>query len=121
MAGAWEHIVTRMAGVEVPVRPTHAEFFITEPIPSVIFHNIGMADSYDVINGKEKACAMGIFPEPNGTLDIAEAVTQTPELHQRISAWGISAMAAELVKLFPILGRAKVISKLGPSHILYAG
>lgn len=113
MAGAWEHVVTRMAGVEVPVRPTHAESFITEPIPPVIFHNIGMADSYEIINGKEKACAMGIFPEPNGTLDIAEAVTQTPELHQRTSAWGINAMAAELVKLFPILGRAKVMRSWG--------
>ena len=38
-----------------------------------------MADSYEIINEKEKACAMGIFPEPNGTLDVAEAVTQTDE------------------------------------------
>ena len=113
MAGAWENAVTRMAGVEVPIRPTHAESFITEPIPPVIFHNIGMADAYEIINGKERACAMGIFPEPNGTLDIAEAVTQTPELHQRTSAWGISAMAAELVKLFPILGKARVVRSWG--------
>ena len=113
MAGAWENAVTRMAGVEVPIRPTHAESFITEPIPPVIFHNIGMADGYEIINGKERACAMGIFPEPNGTLDIAEAVTQTPELHQRTSAWGISAIAAELVKLFPILGKARVIRSWG--------
>lgn len=113
MAGAWEHLVTRMAGVEIPVRPTHAESFITEPIPQVVFHNIGLADSYEIINGKAKACAMGIFPEPNGTLDIAEAVTQTEELHQRTSAWGICAIAADLVKLFPILRKVRVMRSWG--------
>ena len=113
MAGAWERPVTRMAGVDVPVRPTHAESFITESIPPVVFHNIGMADSYEIINEKEKACAMGIFPEPNGTLDVAEAVTQTDELHQRTSAWGVCAMAAELVKLFPILGKARIVRTWG--------
>jgi sarcosine oxidase subunit beta len=113
MAGAWEHVVTRMAGVEVPIRPTHAESFITEPIPPVIFHNIGLADSYEIINGKAKACTMGIHPEPNGTLDIAEAVTQTDELHQRTSAWGLCAMAAELVKLFPILEKVRVVRSWG--------
>jgi sarcosine oxidase subunit beta len=113
MAGAWEHPITQMAGVEVPVRPTHAESFITEPIPQVVFHNIGMADSYEVILEKEKACAMGIFPEPNGTLDIAEAVTRTDELHQRTSAWGVCAMAAELVKLFPILGKVNIVRTWG--------
>jgi sarcosine oxidase subunit beta len=113
MAGAWEQPVTRMAGVEVPVRPTHAESFITEPISPVVFHNIGMADSYEIINEKEKACAMGIFPEPNGTLDIAEAVTQTDELHQRTSAWGTCAMAAELIKLYPILEKVRMIRTWG--------
>jgi sarcosine oxidase subunit beta len=113
MAGAWENAVTRMAGVDVPIRPTHAESFITEPIPPVIFHNIGMADSYEIINEREKACAMGIFPEPNGSLDIAEAVTQTPELHQRTSAWGICAISAELAELFPILGKVRVVRSWG--------
>lgn len=113
MAGAWEHVVTRMAGVEVPIRPIHAELFITEPIPPTIFHNIGLADSYEIINGKAKACTMGIHPEPNGTLDIAEAVTQTDELHQRTSAWGICAMASELVKLFPVLHKVKVVRSWG--------
>lgn len=113
MAGAWEHVVTRMAGVEVPIRPIHAESFITEPIPPMIFHNIGLADSYEIINGKAKACTMGIHPEPNGSLDIAEAVTQTDELHQRTSAWGICAMAAELVKLFPFLEKVRVARSWG--------
>jgi sarcosine oxidase subunit beta len=113
MAGAWEHVVTRMAGVEIPVRPIHAESFITESIPRVIFHNIGLADSYEIINGKAKACALGIHAEPNGSLNIAEAVTQTEELHQRTSAWGLCAMAAELIKLFPILEKVRVMRSWG--------
>jgi glycine/D-amino acid oxidase-like deaminating enzyme len=102
-----------MAGVEVPVRPIHAEAFATEPIPPMIFHNIGLADSYEIINGKARACTIGIHPELDGSLVIAEAVTQTEELHQRSSAWGISAMAADLVKLFPFLGKANVVRSWG--------
>ncbi len=113
MAGAWEHLVTRLAGVEVPIRPIHAEAFITEPFPSMIFHNIELADSYEIINGKEKACTMGIHPEPNGSLGIAEAVTHTDELHKRASAWGICAMTANLVKLYPSLARVRVMRSWG--------
>jgi sarcosine oxidase subunit beta len=113
MAGAWENEVTRMAGVEMPVRSTHAESVITEPIPPMIFHNIGLSDSYETIHGKKKAVTIGIHPEPNGSLSIAEAVTQTDELHQRVSGWAISAMAADLLKLYPFFEKVRVVRSWG--------
>jgi sarcosine oxidase subunit beta len=113
MAGAWEHVVARMAGVELPIRPIHAESFITEPIPPTVFHNVGLADSYEIITGKAKACTMGIHPEQNGSLNIAEAVTQTDELHQRSSAWAICAMAKALVDLYPALEKVRIMRSWG--------
>ena len=113
MTGAWVAVTGRLAGIELPIRSTHAESFITEPIPALIHHNIGFSDSYEIINGKARAVAIGVHPEPNGTLDIAEAVTQTDELHQGVSAWGISAMSKELVKLFPFLEKVRVVRSWG--------
>ena len=113
MAGAWEPVITRMAGVDVPIRHTHAESVITEPIPPMIFNNIGLSDSYETIHGKLKAVTIGIHPEPNGTLAIAESVTRTTELHQRVSAWGISAMAADMLKLYPFLEKVRIVRSWG--------
>jgi sarcosine oxidase subunit beta len=113
MAGAWENEVTRLAGIEVPIRSTHAESVITEPIPPMIFHNIGLSDSYETIHGKKKAVTIGIHPEPNGSLSIAEAVTQTDELHQRVSGWAISAMASDLLKLYPFFEKVRVVRSWG--------
>ncbi len=113
MAGAWESVVTRMAGVETPISHTHAEALITESIPPMIHNNIGVSDSYETIYGKKKAVAIGIVPEPNGTLNIAEAVTQTDELHQRTSDWAIPAIAADLVRLFPFLEKVRVVRSWG--------
>ena len=113
MAGAWEPVVTRLAGVEVPVRHTQAEAMVTEPIPRRIFNNIELSDFYETIHGKMKAVAIGVHPEHNGSLDITEAVTQTEELHRRVSAWGITAIAEELVRLFPFLAKVRVIRTWG--------
>ena len=113
MAGAWENQVTQLAGVQVPIRSTHAELIITESIPPMIFHNIGLSDSYETIYGKKKAVTIGVHPEPNGSLSIAEAVTQTDELHQRVSSWAISAMAIDLLKLFPFFEKVRVVRSWG--------
>ena len=113
MTGAWVAVTARMAGVELPIRSTHAESFITESIPNMIYHNIGFSDSYEIINGKSRAVAIGVHPELNGTLDIAEAVTQTDELHHGVSAWGITSMSKELIKLFPFLEKVRVMRSWG--------
>jgi sarcosine oxidase subunit beta len=113
MTGAWLAVTARMAGVELPIRSTHAESLITESIHHMIFNNIGFSDSYEIINGKSRAVAIGVHPELNGSLDIAEAVTQTDELHHGVSAWGISAMSKELIKLFPFLEKVRVMRSWG--------
>ena len=109
MCGAWTPLVTRFAGVEVPIRHTHAEAFVTEPLPPLVHHTIGLAGFYEAIHGKAKAVAVGVGPQANGTLLVTEAVAQTDELHRRASAWGLGGMAAELVHLFPVLSRVQAV------------
>ena len=113
MAGAWVPEITRMVGIELPVRHTHAEAIVTERIPQRIFNNIELADFYETIHGKQRAVAIGIHPNLDGTLDITEAVTQTEKLHKCVSAWGITSLSAELLNYFPFLENVRVIRSWG--------
>ena len=113
MAGAWVPEITRMVGIDLPVRHTHAEAIVTERIPQRIFNNIELADFYETIHGKQRAVAIGIHPNLDGTLDITEAVTQTEKLHNCVSAWGITSLSAELLNYFPFLENVRVIRSWG--------
>lgn len=113
MCGAWTPAVMRMAGVDVPIRHTHAEAFITEPLPPLLHHTLGLADFYASVHGKEKAVVVGVGPQTKGTLLVTEAVSQTSELHRRTSAWGLSGVATELLRLFPVLKQVRVVRGWG--------
>jgi len=113
MAGAWTSKVTAMAGVPVPVQFTHAEALVTERMPSMIYNNVELADFYETIHGKERAVAIGVHPQLNGTLDISEAVTKTDRLSKNVTAWGITSISKELVQLYPFLEKTRVVRSWG--------
>jgi sarcosine oxidase subunit beta len=109
MCGAWTPQVARMAGADVTLSSTHAEAFITEPASLNLHNTIAMADFYERIHGRAQAVAVGFSPDPHGALIVTEAVTSTGELHQRSSSWGLAGMAAELLQLYPGLGRVRAV------------
>ena len=113
MCGAWTQPVLRLAGVSVPVNHTHAEAFITEPLPPVMHTVLGLADFYEIIHERAQAVAIGVGPFVNGTLLVTEAVTQTRDLHMETTAWGLSCVAKDLLKLYPCLSNARVIRGWG--------
>lgn len=111
--GAWTPQVARLAGVEIPIHHTHAEAFVTEPVSLALNHTIELADFYETIHGKERAVSVGFIQDAHRALVVTEAVAKTTELHRRTSAWGIGAMAAGLVRLYPALGRVRVVRSWG--------
>ncbi len=113
MTGAWISVVTRMAGVELPIHSTHAESMISESIPRMIYNNVDFSDGYEIIHGKSNAVTLGVHPEPNGTLNISEALIQTDKLHHGVGAWGISAISKALIKLFPFLEKVRIMRGWG--------
>jgi glycine/D-amino acid oxidase-like deaminating enzyme len=72
-----------------------------------------MADFYDTIHGKARAVSVGFNRGMNGGLVVTEAVSQTGELHRRTSAWGLSAMAAGLTRLYPVLNDVRLLRTWG--------
>jgi sarcosine oxidase subunit beta len=113
MTGAWAAETTRMAGVDIPIRHAHAEAIVTEPVPQMIFNNVEISDFYETIHGKQRAVAIGVHPDVHGSIDISEAVTQTDAFYKRVSAWGITALANELLDLYPFLNKVRVMRGWG--------
>jgi sarcosine oxidase subunit beta len=113
MCGAWTPQVTRMAGVDVPIRHTHAEAFVTEPVSLDLHNTIELADFYERIHGRDQAVAVGFSRDLHGALIITEAVAKTTELHRRTSAWGMAGIAADLVQLYPALAGVRAVRAWG--------
>lgn len=113
LCGAWTAEVAGLAEVCVPITHTHAEALITEPVALALHHTIGLADFYETIHGKARAVSVGFSREPNGSLLVTEAVTQTGELHRRTSVWGLAGMASELLQLYPALAGVRAVRAWG--------
>jgi sarcosine oxidase subunit beta len=109
MAGAWTAQVGRMAGADVPVRHTHVEAFVTEPVALPLNNTVELANFYETILGKERAVSVGFSRDAHGSLVVTEAVFRTAELHRRSSAWGLAATAADLLRLYPALAGVRVV------------
>lgn len=113
MTGAMAPETLRMANLTIPVRHTHAEAAITEPIPPMIFNNVEISDFYETIHGKQRAVAIGVHPDLHGSVDITEAVTKTDRFHKQVSAWGITALAKEVLDLYPFMANVRIIRSWG--------
>ncbi|MAT41171.1 MAG: hypothetical protein CL609_02440 [Anaerolineaceae bacterium] len=113
MTGAMVSETLKLAGASLPVQYTHAEAVVTEPIPPMIFNNIEISDFYETIHGKQRAVAIGVHPDLHGSIDISEAVTVTDHFHKNVSAWGITALAKELIELYPFMSKVRVVRSWG--------
>jgi sarcosine oxidase subunit beta len=108
-AGAWTGQVLQTAGVHLPVQFTHAEAVISEPLPRVLHHHIGLADFYETIHNASRAVSIGVAQQQNGSLLVTEAVEMTERIHRANSAWGIPAIARDLLALFPALADVRMV------------
>jgi glycine/D-amino acid oxidase-like deaminating enzyme len=108
-AGAWTGQVLRLAGVSLPVRFTHAEALISEPLPPLIHNHVGLADFYETIHNQAQAVSIGVAQQKYGTLLITEAVEMTPDIRRDNSFWGIPGLARDLLALFPALSTVRIV------------
>ena len=113
MAGAWTRSILQLAGVELPVHFTHAQAFITDPVPLRINHTIALANFYDLIHGKDQAVAVGFNQDSYGNLIVTEAVEKTLDMHTGTNAWGLAGISVDLLKLYPGLANTNIVRSWG--------
>jgi len=108
-AGAWSGKLAKLAGSNLPMRFTHAEAFVTEPLPKVIHHHIGISGFYEAVHGSERTVTLGLGQHPNGTLVVSNAIQQAEEIDIASTAWGMPAIARACSQFFPALNRARIM------------
>ena len=108
-AGAWSGKLAKMVGSNLPMKFTHAEAFVTEPLPKVIHHHIGISGFYEAVHGSQRTVTLGLGQHPNGTLIVSNAIQQAQEIDSSSTAWGMPAIARALSQFFPVLEHARIM------------
>lgn len=108
-AGAWTKKLLHQAGAALPVQHTHAEAMISERLPPLLHHHVGLADFYETIHGEARAVSVGVAQQAVGTLLVTEAVEMGTGLHRRNSHWGAPGMARDLLDLFPAFSSVRIL------------
>jgi D-hydroxyproline dehydrogenase subunit beta len=122
-AGAWSGQVFALADRNFPMRSTHAEAFITEPVPVLMNHHVGLSGFYDAVHGSGRAVAFGVAQQPHGGLLASNAVQPSATPHRSSTAWGLPATAAALLNMLPAARNIHIVrtwaapSPFMPDHV----
>jgi len=108
-AGAWTGELAAKAGIPFPIQSTHAEAIVSESLPHVLNHHIGMTGFYEAVHGSERSVTLGIGQHPNGTLLVSNAVQKMERIDLSSTAWGMPALCSAVRTFFPCLGKVRIM------------
>ncbi len=127
-AGTWAGQVAAMAGVALPILPRRGFVLVTEPLPRLIRHKVYAGDY--VANVASSDGALQTSPVVEGTRSGTVLIGSSRErvgFDATVSLPVLQKLAAEALRVFPVLGRTKVMrSYLGfrpycPDHLPVIG
>lgn len=107
--GAWTAELLAHAGISLPMHFSHAEAFITEPLPTLINHHVGMTGFYEAVHGQDRTVTLGVGQHQNGTILISNAVQKKECIDNRSTEWGMPAIARKVTDLFPALAGVRIM------------
>jgi sarcosine oxidase, subunit beta len=108
-AGAWSGEVLKLAGRYFPMHSTHAEAFVTEPLPVMLYHHVGFTGFYEAVHGNKRSVAFGVAQQTQGSLIASNAIQPTQDPHRKSTFWGLPAIASVMIKLLPHSRRINII------------
>ncbi|MBE0697099.1 MAG: FAD-binding oxidoreductase, partial [Anaerolineaceae bacterium] len=108
-AGPWMGELARMAGTSFPMKYTHAEAIVSEKLPRMLNHHIGMTGFYAAVHGAERSVTLGIAQHPNGTLFASNAVQKMETMDLSSTYWGMPALCRAVRTYFPRLAGARIV------------
>jgi sarcosine oxidase subunit beta len=120
--GAWTSEISGKTGQMIPIYHTHAEAVVSEPIPKLINHHIGLSGFYEAVHAKQRSVTLGLGQHPNGSLLISNAIQPETEVNLQSSYWGMPAIAKSVLKVFPQLKNVRIMrtwaapSPFSPDH-----
>ncbi len=106
--GAWSGELAALAGTTFPMKFTHAEAVVSESLPPVLHHHIGMTGFYEAVHGSDRSVTLGIAQHINGTLVASNAVQKMEKLDLSSTDWGMPALCQAIRTYFPRLGGVRI-------------
>ena len=91
------------------MRFTQAEALVSEPLPRVLNHHVGMTGFYKAVHGGQRAVTLGAGQHKNGTLVVSNAIQPISTPDTASSHWGMPSIANALVKYFPGLAGLQIL------------
>jgi sarcosine oxidase, subunit beta len=108
-AGAWSGAVFKLADRSFPMQSTHAEAFVTEPLPVMLRHHVGLTGFYEAVHGSQRSVAFGVAQQRRGSLVASNAIQPSPTPHRNSTFWGLPAIAQAMLKLLPRCKRVNIL------------
>lgn len=109
-AGTWGGRVGAALGAEVPVLPRKGFILVTEPMPPVVHHKVYSADYVaNVAASTEGLETSTVVESTRGGTILIGASRERVGFDRSMSARTVSHLAAEAVRLFPVLRHAQLM------------
>jgi glycine/D-amino acid oxidase-like deaminating enzyme len=109
-AGVWAADVARLAGVDLPVLPRRGFVLVTEPLPTLIRHKVYAAEYMAAV--ASDSAGLQTSPVIEGTRSGTVLIGSSRErvgFDRSVALPVLRRLAADAVRLFPVLARAHVI------------
>lgn len=109
-AGVWSPEVARLAGLDLPVLPRRGFILVTQRLPDLVRHKVYAAEYLASVVSDDAALQVAPVVEStrSGTVLIGSS-RERVGFERRVSLPALRRIAAEAVKLFPVLAGVAVI------------
>ena len=107
--GAWTGSLARKMNVDIPIAFTKAEAMVSEPLPKILHHHIGINGFYESVHGNKKSVTLGLGQHLNGCLLISNAIQPAQNIDRLSSVWGLPAINQQMREFFPGLNQIRII------------
>ena len=107
--GAWSGYLAKKLGVHIPISHTHAEAIVSEKLPRIINHHIGVSGFYDAVHGDQRMITLGFGQHPSGSFVISNAIQPEQDINLQSSNWGMPAIAKSFLKIIPQLKAIRIL------------
>ena len=107
--GAWTGTLTEQLGWNFPIKHTHAEALVSEKLPKIINHHIGIGGFYEAVHGKKRTVTLGFGQHRNGTILISNAIQPEEHIDTASTNWGMPAITKSFNNYFPNLENMRIL------------
>ena len=107
--GAWTGLLAENLDVHIPISHTHAEAIVSEKLPRIINHHIGVSGFYDAVHGDQRLVTLGFGQHQSGSFVISNAIQPEQKINLQSSNWGMPAIAKSFLKIIPQLKAIRVL------------